>query len=57
MRYLFGFLCVCALGLVPIVGCSDAEGGGGTGGDGGTGGSVTQTIEEMLVGRWWLDWD
>jgi hypothetical protein len=57
MRYLFGFLCVCALGLVPIVGCSDAEGGGGTGGDGGTGGSITQTIEEMLVGRWWLDWD
>ena len=21
MRYLFGFLCVCALGLVPLVGC------------------------------------
>ena len=26
MRYLFGFLCVCALGMMPLVGCS--EGGG-----------------------------
>jgi hypothetical protein len=24
MRYLFGFLCVCALGLVPLVGCGEA---------------------------------
>ena len=40
MRYLFGFLCVCALGLMPLVGCDDAEGGGGTGGDGGSGGSA-----------------
>jgi hypothetical protein len=24
MRYLFGFLCVCALGVVPVVGCSEA---------------------------------
>ena len=54
MRYLFGFLCVCALGLVPLVGCGEtsgdggnggaagsggAAGGGGTGGDGGTGGT------------------
>jgi hypothetical protein len=23
MRYLFGFLCVCALGVVPVVGCGD----------------------------------
>ena len=23
MRYLFGFLCVCALGVVPLVGCSE----------------------------------
>lgn len=23
MRYLFGFLCVCALGVVPLVGCFD----------------------------------
>jgi hypothetical protein len=43
MRYLFGFLCVCALGLMPMVGCTDdagTGGSGGTGGDGGTGGSV-----------------
>ncbi len=26
MRYLFGFMCVCALGVMPLVGCS--EGGG-----------------------------
>jgi hypothetical protein len=33
MRYLFGFLCVCALGLMPLVGCSDdATGDGGSGG-------------------------
>jgi hypothetical protein len=32
MRYLFGFMCVLALGVMPLVGCSD------TGGDGGTGG-------------------
>jgi hypothetical protein len=25
MRYLFGFLCVCALGMAPLVGCSDAQ--------------------------------
>lgn len=69
MRYLFGFLCVCALGVMPLVGCGDDNGGGGSGGSagtggsagsgggGGSGGSVTQAIEEMLVGRWWLDWD
>jgi hypothetical protein len=69
MRYLFGFVCVCALGVMPLVGCSDNNGGGGSGGSagtggsagsggtGGSGGSVTQAIEEMLVGRWWLDWD
>ena len=61
MRYLFGFICVCALGVVPLVGCgNDATGDGGTagmGGAGGTGGNVTEAIEEMLVGRWWVDWD
>jgi hypothetical protein len=25
MRYLFGFLCVCALGLMPLVGCSETS--------------------------------
>jgi len=27
MRYLFGFLCVCALGVVPLVGCDVGVGG------------------------------
>ncbi|MBW1907493.1 MAG: DUF3089 domain-containing protein [Deltaproteobacteria bacterium] len=26
MRYLFGFLCVCALGVMPLMGCSDTGG-------------------------------
>jgi hypothetical protein len=34
MRYLFGFLCVCALGLMPLVGCSETAGTGGSGGTG-----------------------
>jgi hypothetical protein len=28
MRYLFGVLCVCALGVVPLVGCSETTGDG-----------------------------
>jgi hypothetical protein len=51
---------MCALGVFPLVGCSENGGEGGTGGTagmGGTGGNVTEAIEEMLVGRWWLDWD
>jgi hypothetical protein len=31
-RYLGGFICVCALGVVPLVGCGDESGTGGTGG-------------------------
>lgn len=38
MRYLFGFLCVCALGMVPLVGCSETAGDGGSGGSAGSGG-------------------
>ena len=38
MRYLFGFLCVCALGIMPLVGCSETTGDGGGGGTAGTGG-------------------
>jgi len=38
MRYLFGFLCVCALGLMPLIGCSETGGTGGSGGTAGTGG-------------------
>ena len=26
MRYLFGFLCVCALGLMPLIGCGETTG-------------------------------
>lgn len=26
MRYLFGFMCACALGVVPLVGCSETRG-------------------------------
>jgi hypothetical protein len=40
MPYLFGFMCVLALGVMPMVGCNDSEGAGGSGGDGGTGGGV-----------------
>ena len=36
MRYLVGFVCVCALGVVPLVGCSETTGDGGNGGSGGT---------------------
>jgi hypothetical protein len=25
MRYLFGFLCVCALGVMPVVGCGEEK--------------------------------
>jgi len=40
MRYLFGLLCVCALGVVPLVGCGEtAEGAGGTAGSGGRAGT------------------
>ena len=38
MRCLFGVLCVCALGLMPLVGCSETTGTGGAAGDGGAGG-------------------
>jgi len=46
MRYLFGVLCVCALGLMPLVGCSETSGTGGSGGEGGGGtGGVGVTCE------------
>jgi hypothetical protein len=35
MRYLFESLCVCALAVMLLVGCSESGGGGGTGGTGG----------------------
>jgi len=51
MRYVFGFLCVCALSVVPLVGCGDTNvtvycgadgtaGSGGFEGSGGSGGAV-----------------
>lgn len=40
MRYFVGFLCVCALGMVPLLGCSETAGNGGSGGTGGDGGSA-----------------
>jgi len=39
MRYLFGFLCVCALGVMPLVGCGETAGTGGSGGSAGSGGT------------------
>lgn len=39
MRYVVAFVCVFAVGVMPLVGCSDPEGTGGTGGSGGMGGS------------------
>ncbi len=38
MRDFFGVLCVCALGVMPLVGCSDTTGEGGSGGSAGFGG-------------------
>ena len=55
MRYLFGFLCMCALGVFPLVGCSENGGEGGTGGTagtggtGGSGGALPQTVELRLT--------
>lgn len=40
MRDLLGLLCVCALGLLPVVGCNtSSDDGGGTGGTAGSGGA------------------
>jgi hypothetical protein len=46
MRYLFGFLCVCALGVVPLVGCSE------TAGDGGSGDDYTPEEIEAICRAW-----
>lgn len=40
MRYLFGLVCVLAIGLLPLIGCSDTEGDGGSGGAAGSGGTA-----------------
>jgi hypothetical protein len=30
MRYLLGLLCVCVLGMMPLVGCGESDGPGGS---------------------------
>ena len=50
MRYLFGFLCVCALGVLPLAGCSEAEETGGSGGSGGSGGVGGVFAPALFVG-------
>ena len=37
--YLFGFLCICILGVLPLVWCGETSGDGGSGGIGGAGGT------------------
>ena len=39
MRYLFGLVSVLAIGLLPLIGCSDTADTGGSGGTGGTAGA------------------
>jgi hypothetical protein len=45
MRYSFRFLCICVIGVMPLTGCSEdggsggSAGSGGMAGDGGTAGS------------------
>ena len=48
MRCLFGLVCVCALGAVPLVGCGDSSADGGNGGSGGTGGCADWAGEWTL---------
>lgn len=49
MRYLFGFLCACVLGLMPLLGCSETNGTGGSGGDGGSGGTALLVVLPLDV--------
>jgi hypothetical protein len=50
MRYLVGFVCVCALWVLPLVGCGNENGGGGSGGAGGTGGTGgVDTVSVAMV--------
>jgi hypothetical protein len=39
MHHLLGFICVCALGALPLAGCGDGTDSGGMAGDGGSGGT------------------
>lgn len=40
MKYVFGLVCVVAVGVMPVMGCSDSSGDGGSPGTGGSGGSA-----------------
>ena len=51
MRYFFGSLCVLALGVVSLVGCSETTGDGGTGGEGGMVGTGGTGGFDPLEGR------
>ena len=52
MRYLVGLVCLLALGVMPMVGCSDEETTGGTGGAGGEGGmGGVETVSVSFVIR------
>ena len=44
MRWIFGFVCVCALCAVPLVGCSETGGESGSGGTAGTGGAGGNSV-------------
>ena len=58
MRSLFGFLLVCALGLVPLAGCAEDTSAAGTGGTGGTSkGACTNPNDLAMVCAWeFVDW-
>ena len=58
MRSLFGFLWVCALGLVPLAGCAEDTSAAGTGGTGGTSkGACTNQGDLAMVCAWeFVDW-
>ena len=47
-RSLLSCVCVCALGFLPLVGCSDNNGGGGSGGTGGSTGNVFPCTEQGI---------
>lgn len=51
VRYLFGFLCVCALGLMPVIGCSERTGDSGSGGDAGSGGTAGDGGTDGMAGN------
>lgn len=54
MRYFVGCLCVCALGMVPLLGCSETAGNGGSGGTAGNGGSGGTRGCADWAGEWTL---